>query len=209
LITAWIEKSVDLTATVEKVIQIDSPANVILLRNHNSNGLIYLSPNKVSASNYDSVAMPGSWGNIAQKTKIQSIHLMSSVDIAAVKIICMETDTPDTYIAQMMRMPIGQVQVVTTEGLKATDLNIDEGTKNLNVDTNGLKKEELNIEAETRNLLVSIAATVGLKAADLHVDEVTKNLTVEVASQPINGFTWQRVAAAAGGDIEVKNAEKF
>jgi hypothetical protein len=137
--THILETYINLKANTEYVLTLNSPANVAMVRNHDAAAIIYLSNAKVTTNVFDAVAMPGSWGSVAQPGNLREIHLISGSDINGVKVILMQSDSPGVFMGQMMKAVTGQVQVTATTGLKPGDLNLD-ATKDLQVDVKTLPK---------------------------------------------------------------------
>lgn len=153
----WRERYIDLTANVLLELMAAKEINVVMIQNTDTSSNIIYAGFESGTSNlsYDTKISPGQWGILARPFMFRQAYLFSTGNISRVKII--EMVAPDPH--SMLKSIIGQ-------GAQAVDVN----------STVGLKASELNIEATTKNLFVKDVSSPGVVAGQLTANTTAQRL---------------------------------
>ena len=189
----WKEAHIKLKANREYCHDMSTEGNCVIVLNRDT--IVRFGE---SSGNYERTIKPNGVGVLIRPFPLNQVFIMSETDTTIKIIETKEDKITDQFLHQHER-PI-DTNIVSTIGLKASDLNLDvnknAGVNIANIpsvnvtDTVGLRPTDLNIDAN-KNIGVNIAntpntniiSTVGLKPADLNID-VNKNVGVLINNEP-------------------------
>lgn len=133
----WVDRSVDLTGGVIDAVQLGSRCNCVLIRNPSLTETVYISLKRsVSATDYQAIALPGAAAILARPYEFDHVYLMAANPVPMLDLSEILSDSPLSLIGPMTNgNPVAQnVSIVSSVGLKPSDLNIEAVTKDLQVD---------------------------------------------------------------------------